>query len=228
MIKVKVCGITNLEDARAAIEAGADALGFVFAPSPRQVHPAKVSEIVSQLPPFICKVGVFVDADLESITGIMAMCHLDLAQLHGAESPDLCEKLFPRAIKSFRVKDSKVLDILPQYKACAYLLDSFSPVMAGGTGSVFDWDIARDANRYGNIILSGGLTPENICQAVVKVRPFAVDVSSGVEAHPGRKDYGKLRAFVKAAKQTESDELLNDLNLPLKNPAGSRGENETP
>jgi phosphoribosylanthranilate isomerase len=204
MVRVKICGITNLEDARAAVEAGADALGFVFAPSPRQIRPAKVSEITSELPPFINKVGVFVDADFEEIAGIMAECHLDLAQLHGSESPDLCKKLFPRAIKSFRVKGKEVLALLPQYKACAYLLDSFNPTIPGGTGLSFDWDIAREVSHYGNIILSGGLTPQNVHQAIVKVQPFAVDVSSGVEDSPGKKDHRLLRTFVKAAKQIEN------------------------
>jgi phosphoribosylanthranilate isomerase len=199
MVRVKICGITNLEDARAAVAAGADALGFVFASSPRQVDPARVSEIISGLPPFISKVGVFVDADLEEITRIMTECHLDLAQLHGEESPDLCLKLFPGAIKSFRVKGREVLESLPRYKASAYLLDGFSHRAAGGAGTTFDWDIAREAKRYGNIILSGGLTPQNVHQAVAAVQPFAVDVSSGVEARPGKKDHQRLRDFIRAA-----------------------------
>lgn len=206
MVKVKICGITNIEDAQAAIRAGADALGFVFAPSPRQVHPARVSEITGLLPPFISKVGVFVDADFEQIIRTMIECHLDLAQLHGAESPDLCDKLFPRNIKSFRVRDREVLDHLPRYRACAYLLDSYNPAILGGTGTSFDWDIAREAVSCGNIILSGGLTPQNVQQAITKVRPFAVDVSSGVEDSPGKKNHSLLRAFIRAAKQIEDHE----------------------
>ncbi|MBM2832647.1 MAG: trpF [Dehalococcoidia bacterium] len=206
-VRVKICGITNLEDARAAIAAGADALGFIFASSPRQVDPARVSEIVGQLPPFVSKVGVFVDADFKEITRIMTECHLDLAQLHGEESPDLCLKLFPRAIKSFRIKGREVLEHLPHYRASAYLLDGFSHRAAGGTGTTFDWDIAREAKRYGNIILSGGLTPQNVHQAVAAVQPFAVDVSSGVEASPGKKDRRRLRDFIRAAQAaTEGSE----------------------
>ena len=200
MVKVKVCGITNLEDAVAAVELGADALGFIFAPSPRQVTPQQVANIVAELPPFMCKVGVFVDSALREITECMRFCGLNLVQLHGAETPDFCRALSPGVIKSFRVKDESVLTLLPQYRVSAYLLDSYHEVLKGGTGQSFDWGIARKAGQYGLVILSGGLNPVNVRQAIAEVRPYAVDVSSGVESRPGVKDHVKLRAFLEAAK----------------------------
>ena len=200
MVRVKICGITNLEDALVAVEGGADALGFVFAPSPRQVSPEQASRIIAQLPPFVCRVGIFVDQELKGVQEVMSACGLDLAQLHGSESPDYCQTLFPRVIKSFRVKDESVLDLLPSYKTSAYLLDSYDMIRKGGTGRSFDWRIARKATRYGPIILSGGLNPENVSQAISAVGPYAVDVSSGVEASPGKKDHNKLRAFLRAVK----------------------------
>ncbi len=202
MVKVKICGITNLEDALAAVRWGADALGFVFAPSPRQVTLQQVEHIVAGLPPFVCEVGVFVDSELQEVKETMRACGLDLAQLHGSESPDYCQELFPRAIKSFRVKDESTLDLLPRYKASAYLLDSYDAALKGGTGQSFDWEIAKKARHYGPIILSGGLTSANIRQAIDRVRPYAVDVSSGVESSPGVKDHAKLRAFLETAKKT--------------------------
>jgi phosphoribosylanthranilate isomerase len=201
VVKVKICGITNLEDALAAVKWGADALGFVFAPSPRQVTPQQVANIVAGLPPFVCKVGVFVDSGLPEVKETMRACGLDLAQLHGSESPDFCGEVFPRVIKSFRVEDESVLALLPQYKVSAYLLDSYNEALKGGTGRSFDWEIAKKARRYGPIILSGGLTSANVRQAISLVRPYAVDVSSGVESKPGVKDHAKLQAFLEIVKK---------------------------
>jgi phosphoribosylanthranilate isomerase len=200
MVRVKICGITNLEDALAAVKWEADALGFVFAPSPRQVTMEQVSHIVAELPSFVCKVGVFVDSALQRIKEAISVCGLDLVQLHGSESPDFCQAFFPRVIKSFRVKDESVLSILPQYRVSAYLLDSYDATQEGGTGRTFNWDIAKDAARYGSIILSGGLTQENVQQAIALVQPYAVDVSSGVESQPGKKDHSKLQAFLEAVR----------------------------
>lgn len=200
MVRVKVCGITNLEDALAALKWGADALGFVFARSPRQMTRQQVADIVAGLPPFVCKTGVFVDSDLEEVKEIMRVCSLDVAQLHGLESPDYCQALFPRVIKSFRVKDASVLKLMPRYKAGAYLLDSYDATLKGGTGHSFDWRIAKQAVRYGPVILSGGLSPTNVCQAITQVQPYAVDVSSGVESKPGKKDHDKLKAFLEVVK----------------------------
>lgn len=203
MVKVKICGITNSDDALAAVEWGADALGFVFAPSSRQVTVEQVSKIVAQLPPFVCKVGVFVDSEAEIVREIISSCGLDLAQLHGSESPACCGALFPKVVKAFRVQDESVLTLLPHYKVSAYLLDSYEANRKGGTGRSFNWEIARQATHYGRVILSGGLTPENVRQAILLVQPYAVDVSSGVEISPGKKDWSKLRLFLKAAKGVE-------------------------
>jgi phosphoribosylanthranilate isomerase len=200
MVRVKICGITNTDDALAAVHFGADALGFVFATSPRRVVPEHVSRIVAALPPFICKVGVFVDSSIEEVEGVMKFCNLDLAQLHGAESPSYCEALSPRAIKSFAVKDESILAMLPAYKVAAYLLDTHDPPLKGGSGRSFDWRIAEEAVQYGPIILAGGLTVENVRRAIAAVRPYAVDVSSGVEARPGVKDHAKLKDFIALAK----------------------------
>lgn len=201
MVRVKICGITCIEDALAAIEFGADALGFVFAPSPRRIAPEQAAAIAAQLPPFVARVGVFVNESLERVREIMTRCDLDYAQLHGSESPEYCQALFPRAIKAFRVRDGSVLRLFPQYKARAFLLDAYDPHVMGGTGQSLDWGLAREARRFGPIILSGGLTPENVARAIEVAQPFAVDVSSGVEASPGKKDHAKLKAFIQAARR---------------------------
>ena len=205
MIRVKVCGITNLEDALAAAELGADALGFVLAASPRQVTPENLRHLVAELPPLVLKVGVFVDSPLEEVRRVMSDCGLNLAQLHGSESPEYCEALFPRAIKAFQVKDATVLKQLPLYRASAYLLDGYHSKLKGGSGQSFDWEIARQAKGLGRIILSGGLIPENVAQAIAIARPYGVDVSSGVEASPGKKDHRKLAAFIQAVKESNSE-----------------------
>ncbi|MFQ5825920.1 MAG: phosphoribosylanthranilate isomerase [Dehalococcoidia bacterium] len=205
MVRVKICGITNLEDALAAIEAGADALGFVFAPSPRQLTLSEAARIIDRLPPLIFKVGVFVDENLAEVQRIMAACPLHLAQLHGSEGPEYCQHIFAhRTIKSFQVRDDSVLEVMPHYQVSAYLLDAYHPGLKGGSGHTFNWEIARRATELGPIILSGGLTPENVAGAVSQVRPYGVDVSSGVESEPGKKDHARLREFVRRAKGVET------------------------
>ena len=150
------------------------------------------------------KVGVFVDAAATDVTKTMDLCGLDFAQLHGSESPDYCDTLAPRVIKAFRVSDDSVLSEIPKYRACAFLLDSFSQKATGGTGGTFDWTGAVRAKRFGQVILSGGLTPENVLRAIAEVRPAAVDVSSGVEdGRPGCKNHRKLRSFITAVKAGE-------------------------
>ena len=200
MVRVKVCGITNLEDALAAVSLGAYALGFVFAPSPRQITPDKAAEIIAQLPPFVSRVGVFVDSPLEQVQETIAIAGLSMVQLHGSEDAEYCQALSPRVIKAFRVRSDSILRELPRYKVSAYLLDSYDAALKGGTGKTFDWSIAKAASKLGCIILSGGLNPDNVRQAIEQVEPYAVDVSSGVEVSPGKKDHDKLRAFIEAAK----------------------------
>ncbi len=201
-VKVKICGITSVADALAAVEAGADALGFMFyEPSPRNLSFAAAEEIIRQLPPFVAKVGVFVDAGDEFIRQAIAECGLDTVQLHGSEPPEFCRKFAVKVVKAFRIQNLASLQALPAYDNSAWLLDSFVPGQPGGTGARFNWDLALEAKKLGRpIILAGGLTPENVADAVRRVQPFAVDVSSGVESAPGRKDAAKLRAFIQAVR----------------------------
>jgi len=203
-IKVKICGITSAQDANAAIEAGADALGFMFyEPSPRNLTIKAAREIIRSLPPFITKVGVFVDAAESTIREAISECALDAVQFHGNEAPDVCRRFPIKVIKAFRILDTGSLAGLSLYQTNAWLLDSFVSGKHGGTGAVFNWDIALQAKRLGTpIILAGGLTPENVVDAVRKVQPYAVDVSSGVESAPGRKDRDKMKSFITAAKST--------------------------
>jgi phosphoribosylanthranilate isomerase len=202
MVRIKICGITNLEDALLAAELGADALGFIFyAQSPRKVAPEAAREIIAQLPPFVAAVGVFVDEATTAVQELAANVGLDWVQLHGQESPEYCRNLGRRVIKGFRIQDEDSLRLLADYQgaAQALLLDTYKKGQMGGTGEIFDWHLARKAKKYGHIILAGGLNPENVAQAIEVAGPDAVDVASGTEAAPGKKDPGKLRAFFEAA-----------------------------
>ncbi|MEK7274046.1 MAG: phosphoribosylanthranilate isomerase [Candidatus Desantisbacteria bacterium] len=197
-IAVKICGITNIEDAVFAVEAGADALGFIFAKkSPRLVDEKTVKTIIKQIPPFVTTVGVFVDEPLDVVQDVVEYCSLDIVQLHGNESPIYCSQINRRVIKAFKVKDADSLLMLPEYQVCGYLLDTFIEGTDGGTGKQFDWNLARDAKKYGRIILAGGLNPENVTEAIMQVKPYAVDVSSGVESLPGKKDRARMMEFVR-------------------------------
>ncbi len=199
-VRVKICGITRVEDALVSVEAGADALGFVFYEgSPRYVSPETVREIISHLPPFVLTVGVFVNEHPSRIREVMELSGLDTVQLHGDEPQEACS-FWLRAIKAFRVRDFTDLEPLRKYRVSAYLLDTYSSELPGGTGLTFNWDIAVEAKKFGPVILSGGLTPENIERAVRWVQPYAVDVSSGVEQKKGIKDHDKLRLFIERAK----------------------------
>lgn len=203
MVRIKICGITNLEDALLAAELGTQALGFIFyPPSPRSVTPDAARNIIAQLPPLVLSVGVFVNEEAAMVRELAAAVGLDWVQLHGRESPEYCRSLRRRVIKGFRLKDADSLTALMDYRgaAQAFLLDTFKPGQAGGTGQVFDWRLAREARAYGPIILAGGLTPENVSQAIATAQPLAVDVASGVEASPGKKDPEKLRAFFTAVR----------------------------
>ncbi len=196
MTRVKVCGITRRKDALRAVELGADALGFIFYPkSPRYIPPEKAAEIIRSLPPFVASVGVFVDASVREIRSAVRTCLLSAAQLHGMESPAYCREISVKVIKAFRVQGNRLPRGISRYAVDALLLDTFQSGVHGGTGKVFDWDVARRAGRYGKIILAGGLNAGNVREAVESVRPFAVDVSSGVETAPGKKDPKLLEEF---------------------------------
>lgn len=200
MIKVKICGITNLEDALAAVDYGADALGFIFfEKSPRHITPAMAGEIISYLPPFVTTVGVFVNEEPAKIRETMLSAGINVLQLHGDEPPEACS-VWPRVVRALRVKDFTDLKPLEIYRASAFLLDTYSPGQFGGTGQIFNWDIAVEAKRFGRIILSGGLNPENVGEAVKRVGPYAVDASSGVEESKGKKDLKKMKEFIEKAK----------------------------
>ena len=203
--KVKICGITNLDDALAAVDAGADALGFVFyRESPRHVTADVVGQIVSRLPPLILAVGVFVDDDAKVVRDVFDQCGLGLAQLHGHETPAYCESLGRPILKGIRLRDRTVLATLASFWSLTHVrglvVDAYSDTAFGGTGLVTDWTLAAEAARRGPILLAGGLTSDNVQEAVRMVQPYGVDISSGVEASPGKKDHMKIRSFVRAAK----------------------------
>ena len=202
-LKVKICGITNLDDATAAVEAGADALGFMFyEPSPRNVQIECVAKIVQKLPLWVLKVGVFVDPDPELVMTALGNCGLNLLQFHGEESPDFCASFGVMSMKAFRVKDEESLAQIPSYRTDVYLLDSYVAGKQGGTGEKFNWELAVEAKKFGKpIFLAGGLTPQNVGEAVRKVQPYGVDVSSGVESSPGKKDHDKIWNFIQAARK---------------------------
>ena len=238
MTKVKICGITNLEDALVAVEAGADLLGFIFyEPSPRYVRPEVARAIVTELPRVRYQVsgdtgqagqaersgpplfvGVFVNASAATVSRVLDECHLDAAQLHGDEPPAFLNQLQGRAYKAIRPQSLFEADILAQKylpPACSsfilhpsslILLDAYHPTLYGGTGHVTDWTMAATLARRYPIMLAGSLTPANVAEAVRAVRPWSVDVSSGVEREKGRKDHQKVREFVRAAKGGEVHE----------------------
>jgi len=201
MVRIKICGITNLEDALLAADLGAHALGFIFsAKSPRCVAPEAAREIIRQLPPLVVSVGVFINEEAALVRDLAARLGLDWVQLHGAETPEYCRGLGRRVLKGFRIQDENSLKALQDYRGAvqAFLLDTYQKGQIGGTGATFDWDLARQAQDYGPIVLAGGLTPANVAQAIKTAQPQAVDVASGVEAAPGKKDPEKLRAFFRA------------------------------
>lgn len=199
-VRSKICGITRVEDALAAVEAGADAIGLVFyAKSPRAVDIEQAKVIVAALPPFVTSVGLFVDMPRETLQALLREVPLGLLQFHGDESPADCEGFARPYIKALRVRaDQDVARMMAPYSgACGILLDTFVEGVPGGTGAAFDWSLVpREAGKP--IILAGGLTPDNVAQAIAQVRPYAVDVSGGVEAAKGIKDAGKVKAFLQA------------------------------
>ncbi|MHB8171337.1 MAG: phosphoribosylanthranilate isomerase [Thermincolia bacterium] len=213
MVRVKICGLKDLPMALAAVDAGADALGFVFAQSSRQITPKKARDIIRDLPPYIAKVGVFVDEPRERVEEIAAYCGLDVLQLHGSETPEYCRGLSRPVVKAIRVKEEASLEMLGVYnqipadrcQITGFLLDTYRPGQAGGTGETFNWELAVKAKEYGKpIILAGGLNPENISDAVLATRPYGVDVSSGVETN-GIKDLAKIMQFIRQVRGINND-----------------------
>jgi phosphoribosylanthranilate isomerase len=208
-VKVKVCGITNAEDAGAAVEAGADALGFIFYQhSPRYVVPAVAARIIADLPPLIMPVGVFVNEELATVRSIMDACGLGLAQLHGDENASYCHDLSRPAMKALRLRDRTSLLTVAEYRGRGgvrgFILDRFSEAAYGGTGQVTDWGLAAEIAKSTRVLLAGGLTPDNVTEAIRTVRPYGVDVSSGVESAPGKKDHAKIFAFLHAVRVVSS------------------------
>lgn len=203
MTRVKVCGITNLEDAQLAAALGAVALGFIFyRKSPRAIEPEAASQIIRQLPPFVLSVGVFVNEEAGWVREVAERVRLDWLQLHGEEPPEYCRSLGRNVLKAIRVHDQASLAQLRPYRGIvrAFLLDTYTAGQQGGTGQTFDWTLARAASSLGPIVLAGGLRPENVAAAIQAAAPQAVDVASGVEAAPGKKDPERLRAFFQAVK----------------------------
>jgi len=197
-VKVKVCGVRSLEEAEAALEAGADAIGFNFWPqSRRYIAPRAAAEVISRLSPVASTVGVFVNEELNRVVDVSSELRLSAVQLHGDESPEFCAGLGSiKTIKAIRVGQDFDLGVIQSYPVSMVLLDSSIHGSYGGTGQRFDWRIAIEAKRLARIILAGGLNTENVWEAITQVRPAAIDVCSGVEAEPGRKDFDKLRSFM--------------------------------
>ena len=203
--KIKICGITNAEDAAAAVDAGADALGFVFyRKSPRYIEPALARQIIMSLPPLVTPVGVFVSEEQQVVRNLMDDCGLAFAQLHGNESATYCQELGRPVLKALRVKDRSTFLALAEFRGRAgvrgFILDAFSDQAFGGTGQLIDWHLAAEVAKAAKILLAGGLTPDNVEKAIQAVQPYGVDVSSGVEREPGEKDHEKVRAFIRAVR----------------------------
>jgi len=205
-VKVKICGITSVADALAAAEAGADMIGLMFyEQSPRHITLPQAVEISRALSPYVLRVGVFVNPDEETVLRAINECGLNLLQFHGDEPSEFCTRFGVMSVKALRVRDVDSLTALENFHTDAFLLDAHSRSGLGGTGEKFNWDLAIAAQKFGKpIFLAGGLTPGNVADAVKKVRPFAVDVSSGVESAPGKKDAAKVRAFITAARAASS------------------------
>jgi len=200
--RVKICGITELEDARDAALLGADAIGLNFYPnSPRYIEPSRAAKIIEKLPPFVTVVGIFLNhPDPQNLEDFAVSVGLHAVQLHGKETPDYCSMIQRvKVIKTFRVDSNFRVDTLRGYGSGTFLLDGCAP----GTGRSFDWELAFGANAFGSIIIAGGLTPDNVSNVVSTLHPFAVDVASGVESKPGKKDYDKMRRFIEAVQRAD-------------------------
>jgi phosphoribosylanthranilate isomerase len=205
-VRVKICGITNVEDALRAAEAGADALGLIFVEgTPRHVTPDQAASIVAALPPFVAAVGVFWDHPPAYVEAVAASCRLAAVQLHGEEPPEVVATLTRPVLKTLKVRSDADLALLDRYKPAAFLLDSPARWSEGEPRAPIPWTLAREAGRRARVVLSAGLTPESVAEAIRIARPFGVDVNSGVEAVPGRKDPERLRRFVRAARAAAAE-----------------------
>ena len=206
-VKTKICGVRTLEEAQAAVDAGADALGFNFWPrSARYIEPHAAREVINGLSPIVCTVGVFVNEEANRIVDLASELGLSAVQLHGDESPEFCGRLGSiKTIKAIRVGQDFDLSLIESYRVNMVLLDSSIEGTYGGTGRRFDWRIAIEAKHLAPIILAGGLTTENVWDAITHVRPAAIDVCSGVEAEPGRKDLDKLRRFMAIVERANAE-----------------------
>ncbi len=201
--RIKVCGMTRLADALGAVAAGVDALGFIFAAkSPRRIAPDQAREIIAELPPFVATVGVFVDEKSQRVEEIVRYCGLTVVQLHGGESPAYCASMPCRVVKVFSLPGAPDF-VAYQDVVSGFLVDTFHDKLAGGTGQAFDWSILDKVQPPGPLILAGGLGPHNVAEAVRQVRPFAVDVNSGVESAPGLKDIAKIKQVVAEVRRAD-------------------------
>ncbi len=204
MTWIKICGITNLNDALDAASLGVDALGFVFAPSPRRIDPETARQIIQGLPQGLLKVGIFVDEERSEIERVAACCGINTLQFHGQESRAYCRSFSYPVIKAVHIKNLASLKDIEEYGEFRILLDSYSPFQAGGTGCCFSWEFVSAIGKKDRFIVSGGLTAGNVAEAIREIMPFGVDVSSGVEERPGKKDFSKMLQFVKEVKKNEA------------------------
>lgn len=210
--RIKMCGTTNIDDALAAVEAGVDGLGFIFvAKSPRNVAPDKAQAIIASLPPFINTVGVFVDRPIEEVVEVANHCRLTHVQLHGREDRNYCQRLGQLCgcslLKVFRIRPDHLASDFTPYNDVVkgFLLDTYRKGVEGGTGETFDWKVVNELNLQRPVFLAGGLTPEDIQQAIAAVHPFAVDINSGIEKEPGVKDHAKLRDLVSKVRLIDAE-----------------------
>ena len=225
MTAIKICGITNCEDASVAALSGVDAIGFIFhPPSPRYVTPEAARKIIAELPLPVITVGVFVNQDAQEVKRIMTLCNLDMLQLHGAEPPAYCSQ-FPKSqvIKALALRTEDDLAQLSEYPIKAVLVDAFDPLLPGGTGKKADWSLAARVKKQHPLILAGGLTLANIQEAIVSVNPEAVDINTGVESAPRRKDHKKVREIIELVHslRVHRTTIFNRSYTP--SPAGGRG-----
>lgn len=204
MTFIKICGTTNIGDALAAISLGTNALGFIFAPSPRQITPEAAMKICQEVPPYIWRVGVFVNADWPEVKQIADLGFLSHLQFHGQESPAYCAQAPLPVIKTIKIKGKEDLKEIAKYDQDLFLFEGFHPEKAGGSGETFPWELVSEIKGKINFILAGGLNPQNVSRAISLLHPWGVDVCSGVEESPGKKDRNKLAQFIKEVKRTDA------------------------